>query len=51
MSNRETFTGNKGLVLEEALIFDIGQQDKSGVDIPSAPEKPARLGIVPIQCR
>ena len=44
MSNRETFTGNKGLVLEEALIFDIGQQDKSGVDIPTAPEKTARLG-------
>jgi glycine dehydrogenase subunit 2 len=30
-----TFTGNRGLMLEEPLIFEIGGTDRTGVDIPS----------------
>ena len=29
-----TFTGNKGLMLEEPLIFEIGTSDTTGVDLP-----------------
>jgi len=32
-----TFTGNRGLELEEPLLFDIGRDDATGVDI----EEPA----------
>ncbi len=41
-----TFTGNKGLNLEEPLSFDLGRFDETGVDIPPMPEgAPAsRLG-------
>ena len=44
MSTQETFTGNKGLVLEEPLIFEIGGSDKCGVDLEPAPEVISRLG-------
>lgn len=44
MSVQETYTGNKGLVLEEPLIFEIGGVDKCGVDIETAPNVTSRLG-------
>lgn len=30
----QTFTGNRALQLEEALIFELGEADRSGVDFP-----------------
>ena len=41
---RETFTGNRALDLEEALIFDIGHVEATGVDIDAPDEFTARLG-------
>jgi len=32
MEERETFTGNRGLAIEEPLIFEIGSPETSGVD-------------------
>ena len=39
-----TFTGNKALMLEEALIFEIGDRHTTGVDIADAPAGKSRLG-------
>jgi glycine dehydrogenase subunit 2 len=39
-----TFTGNKALMLEEPLIFEIGSAATTGVDIPPAPASTDRLG-------
>ncbi len=39
-----TFTGNRALMLEEALIFEIGDRDRTGVDLPEAPNVASRLG-------
>jgi glycine dehydrogenase subunit 2 len=39
-----TVSGNKGLDLEEGLIFEIGRGDISGVDLPEAAIDAARLG-------
>ncbi|MFS0738510.1 aminomethyl-transferring glycine dehydrogenase subunit GcvPB [Sphingomonas sp. 1P06PA] len=39
-----TFTGNRALMLEEALIFEIGDPGRTGVDIPAAPKVASRLG-------
>jgi hypothetical protein len=39
-----TYTGNKSLMLEEALIFDIGTAGTTGVDLADAPQVGARLG-------
>ncbi|MBM3608446.1 MAG: glycine dehydrogenase subunit 2 [Alphaproteobacteria bacterium] len=41
---RETFTGNRGLQQEEALIFEIGRADVSGVDIDAPQAFTPRLG-------
>ncbi len=38
-----TFTGNKALMLEEALIFEIGDTHTTGVDFGSAPAAASRL--------
>ena len=35
-----TFTGNRGLMLEEALLFEIGSSDRSGVDFDDVPGAP-----------
>ncbi|WP_380877157.1 glycine dehydrogenase (aminomethyl-transferring) [Sphingomonas sp. DBB INV C78] len=43
-SSVATFTGNKGLMLEEALIFEIGDTERTGVDLPEAPKVASRLG-------
>ncbi|MBY0282871.1 MAG: aminomethyl-transferring glycine dehydrogenase subunit GcvPB [Sphingomonas sp.] len=39
-----TFTGNKGLMLEEALIFEIGDTETTGVDIADTAPAASRLG-------
>jgi glycine dehydrogenase subunit 2 len=38
-----TFTGNRGLMLEEALIFEIGDSHTTGVDLDAAPAIASRL--------
>jgi glycine dehydrogenase subunit 2 len=40
----ETFTGNQGLALEEPLIFEIGDSERTGVDLPAPPKVTSRLG-------
>jgi glycine dehydrogenase subunit 2 len=42
----DTFTGNRGLQLEEPLIFEQGQPDRCGVDLPARPKVAQRLGAV-----
>jgi glycine dehydrogenase subunit 2 len=39
-----TFTGNRALMLEEALIFEIGDEHTTGVDLDAAPTVQSRLG-------
>jgi glycine dehydrogenase subunit 2 len=39
-----TFTGNRALMLEEALIFEIGDASTTGVDFEAAPQVQSRLG-------
>jgi glycine dehydrogenase subunit 2 len=39
-----TFTGNRALDMEEALIFEIGRLDATGVDIDEPPPVASRLG-------
>jgi len=39
-----TSTGHHGLDLEEALIFEIGSTETTGVDVPDVPEVKSRLG-------
>jgi glycine dehydrogenase subunit 2 len=40
----DTFTGNRGLMLEEALLFEIGDPGRTGVDLADAPIAASRLG-------
>ena len=44
MSEKQTFTGNRGLQLEEPLIFEIGTFDNYGVDLEDVPQVESRLG-------
>lgn len=44
MSEKQTFTGNRGLQLEEPLIFEIGVYDNCGVDLEDVPQVESRLG-------
>src|SRR5688500_18902948 len=39
-----TVTGNRALMLEEPLLFEIGDSDRTGVDFPAAPEAASRPG-------
>ncbi|MBN8484825.1 MAG: aminomethyl-transferring glycine dehydrogenase subunit GcvPB [Sphingomonadales bacterium] len=39
-----TYTGNRALMLEERLIFEIGDTATTGVDLDPAPAAPSRLG-------
>ena len=39
-----THTGNRALMVDEPLIFEIGSPDRSGVDLPEAPQVESRLG-------
>ena len=43
-SAQATSTGNRALMLEEALIFEIGDSNRTGVDLPEAPKAASRLG-------
>ncbi|HEV2080203.1 MAG TPA: aminomethyl-transferring glycine dehydrogenase subunit GcvPB [Allosphingosinicella sp.] len=40
----ETFTGNRALMLEEPLIFEMEEQGGTGVDLGSSPKVQSRLG-------
>jgi glycine dehydrogenase subunit 2 len=40
----ETFTGNRALMQEEALVFESGRYDITGVDMPPVPKVKSRLG-------
>ena len=45
MSGPDTATGNRALMLEEPLIFEIGRPDTTGVDLPPVPANaPDRRG-------
>src|SRR5687768_7518317 len=39
-----TISGNKGLQIEEPLIFEQGMKGRSGVDLPDVPKHKERLG-------
>jgi glycine dehydrogenase subunit 2 len=39
-----TYTGNRALMLEEALSFEIGSAETTGVDLATAPKVTQRLG-------
>ena len=39
-----TFSGNRGLSIEEPLIFEIGHLDRSGIDLPQPAKAASRLG-------
>jgi glycine dehydrogenase subunit 2 len=40
----QTFTANRGLQIEEPLLFEIGRHDVTGVDLPQPPQARSRLG-------
>jgi glycine dehydrogenase subunit 2 len=40
----ETFSGNRGLAIEEPLIFEVGRLETTGVDLPEPEKFSARLG-------
>jgi glycine dehydrogenase subunit 2 len=40
----ETFSGNRGLAIEEPLIFEVGRTDTTGVDLPEPAKFASRLG-------
>jgi glycine dehydrogenase subunit 2 len=42
-SDNPTFTGNRALQIEEPLIFEMGQPDRCGVDLPEPPKVKDRL--------
>jgi glycine dehydrogenase subunit 2 len=44
MERRATFTSNRGLMLEEGLIFEIGRAELSGVDLDEPEPYKHRLG-------
>jgi glycine dehydrogenase subunit 2 len=41
-----TVSGNKGLQIEEPLIFEQGMKGRSGVDLPAIPQHKDRLGAL-----
>ena len=43
-ADTSTWTGNRGLQLEEPLLFEIGHAARSGVDLADVPEVATRLG-------
>src|SRR6201996_3396650 len=44
-----TFTGNRGLQIEEALIFEQGQHGRTAVDLPEPPATALRIGKVKVR--
>ncbi len=45
-SHGHTFTGNRALMLEEPLIFEIGSSETTGVDFSEMPAGASRLGAL-----
>ena len=43
-SAHETFSGNRGLAIEEGLIFEIGRPEVTGVDLTEPGKFTSRLG-------
>jgi glycine dehydrogenase subunit 2 len=43
-ARRETFTGNRGLAIEEPLLFEIGRAETTGVDVDVPANAKPRLG-------
>ena len=43
-AGRATFTGNRGLQIEEALLFEVGRTSNCGVDLEEVGEFNSRLG-------
>ena len=43
LATRTTFTGDRGLLQEEPLLFELGGSDRTGVDLPEP--KPSRLDL------
>ena len=43
-AGRKTFTGNRGLQIEEALLFEVGRVNNCGVDLEDVGDFDARLG-------
>ena len=43
-ASHDTFTANRGLQIEEPLIFEIGRNEVTGVDLPDAPATESKLG-------
>jgi glycine dehydrogenase subunit 2 len=43
-TERRTFSGDRGLAIEEPLIFELGRSDTTGVDLPEPPRVASRLG-------
>ncbi len=43
-NNNDTISGHKGLSHEEALLFELGDVTRSGVDFPEVPKVASRLG-------
>jgi glycine dehydrogenase subunit 2 len=41
-----TFSGNRGLAIEEGLIFEIGRAEVTGVDLPEVEDFAPRLGAL-----
>jgi glycine dehydrogenase subunit 2 len=44
LNDKQTFTGNRGLAIEEPLIFEQDGPGRSGVDLPDVPDVAPRLG-------
>jgi glycine dehydrogenase subunit 2 len=44
MGEVKTFTANRGLQIEEPLLFEVGRLDVTGVDLPEAPKAVSKLG-------
>jgi glycine dehydrogenase subunit 2 len=45
-ANTATISGNRGLMIEEPLIFEMDVAGRSGVDLPDVPQHAERLGKV-----
>jgi glycine dehydrogenase subunit 2 len=43
-ADERTFTGNRGLQIEEPLLFEVGRAEVTGVDLPFPPSLDGKLG-------
>ncbi|MDQ0470378.1 aminomethyl-transferring glycine dehydrogenase subunit GcvPB [Labrys wisconsinensis] len=44
VADHPTFTGNRALMIEEPLLFEVGRLDTTGVDVEAPGDVPSRLG-------